>query len=36
MNDRAIRILEFDKIRNMLSEYAISDMGRDKCLALKT
>ena len=35
MNDRAIRILEFDKIRNMLSEYAISDMGRDKCLALK-
>lgn len=34
MNERALRVLEFTKIRDMLAGYALSDSGREKCLAL--
>lgn len=34
MNDRAIKILEFDKIREMLVHFAGSDLGRRRCAAL--
>ena len=34
MNDRALRVLEFTKIREMLAAYALSAAGREKCLTL--
>ncbi|NLD83848.1 MAG: endonuclease MutS2, partial [Clostridiales bacterium] len=34
MNDRALRVLEFTKIRDMLASYALSDAGRDLCRTL--
>ncbi len=34
MNNKAITILEFDKIRDMLAHYAGSSLGRDKALSL--
>lgn len=35
MNERALRVLEFTKIREMLSAYALSEAGKKKCLELK-
>ena len=35
MNDRALRVLEFTKIREMLASYALSDSGKTLCLELK-
>ena len=35
MNERALRVLEFNKIREMLASYALSSAGKEKCLALK-
>ena len=35
MNERTIRILEFDKITAALSEHADSAPGRERCLALR-
>ncbi|NLO86393.1 MAG: endonuclease MutS2 [Clostridiales bacterium] len=32
--DRALRVLEFTKIRERLASHALTDMGREKCLAL--
>lgn len=34
MNDRAVRVLEFDKIRERLSGFALSDTGKQHCLTL--
>ena len=34
MNERALRVLEFTKIREMLAGYALSDPGKEKCRAL--
>ena len=34
MNDRALRVLEFNKIREQLAAFAQSELGREKCLAL--
>ena len=34
MNERALRVLEFTKIREMLAGYVLSEFGRKKCLAL--
>ena len=34
MNERALRVLEFTKIREMLAAYALSDPGKQKCLTL--
>lgn len=34
MNERAIRVLEFDKIRTKLASYALSDSGKARCLDL--
>lgn len=34
MNERALRVLEFTKIREMLAAYALSEFGRKKCLEL--
>lgn len=34
MNERALRVLEFTKIREMLASYALSEFGRKKCLEL--
>ena len=31
MNERALRVLEFTKIRDMLAGYALSDPGKEKC-----
>ena len=33
--DRALRVLEFTKIRQRLAAHALTDMGREKCLALR-
>ena len=33
--DRALRVLEFTKIRERLAAHALTDMGREKCLALR-
>lgn len=33
--ERALRVLEFTKIRERLSVHALTDMGKEKCLALK-
>ncbi len=35
MNERALRVLEFYKILDMLAEYALTDGGKAACLALK-
>ncbi len=35
MNERALRVLEFTKIREMLATYAISDPGKQKCRELQ-
>ena len=35
MNERALRVLEFTKIRDMLSAYALSDPGKEMCRELK-
>jgi len=32
--DRALRVLEFTKIRERLATYALTDLGKEKCLAL--
>ncbi|MBQ4075773.1 MAG: endonuclease MutS2 [Clostridia bacterium] len=34
MNERALRVLEFTKIREMLSAYALSDPGKEACRKL--
>ncbi|MBR5430697.1 MAG: endonuclease MutS2 [Firmicutes bacterium] len=34
MNDRAMRVLELNKILARLAEFALTDMGRERCLAL--
>ena len=34
MRDRNLRVLEFTKIRDMLSSLAISDMGKERIQAL--
>ena len=34
MNDRALRVLEFVKIREMLSSFALSDPGKELCQSL--
>ena len=34
MNERALRVLEFTKIREMLASYALSEAGKEKCLSL--
>ena len=34
MNERALRVLEFTKIREQLCQYALSGAGRESCLAL--
>ncbi len=34
MNERALRVLEFTKIRDMLSAFALSDAGKEKCQSL--
>ena len=33
MNERALRVLEFTKIRDTLASYALSDPGKEKCRA---
>lgn len=33
--ERALRVLEFTKIRERLAVHALTDMGKEKCLALK-
>ena len=35
MNERVLRVLEFTKIRALLSSYALSDTGKALCLELK-
>lgn len=35
MNERAIRVLEFQKIRDMLAEHAVTETGRALCLSLE-
>ena len=32
--DRALRVLEFTKIRERLAGYALTDLGKEKCLEL--
>ena len=34
MDERALRVLEYTKIREMLAEHALSEPGRQQCLAL--
>ena len=34
MNERSLRVLEFDKIRGMLADYAGTPAGKSRCLAL--
>ncbi|MDO5378245.1 MAG: endonuclease MutS2 [Clostridia bacterium] len=34
MTERSLRVLEFDKIRTQLTQYCVSDMGRELCGAL--
>ena len=35
MTERSLRVLEFTKIRAQLSQYCVSDMGRELCDALE-
>ena len=35
MQERNLRVLDFPRIREMLHEHAVTDMGRAKCLALE-
>jgi len=35
MNEKYLRVLEYPKILNMLSEFAVSDMGKEKALAVR-
>lgn len=35
MQEKSLKVLEFDKIRGMLVEYAASSMGKERCAALK-
>ena len=35
MNDKYLKILEFDKIQNILSSYAISENAKDKIEKLR-
>ena len=35
MNERDLRVLEYDKILNRLSGFAVSPPGKEKCLALR-
>ena len=32
MNKKSAQILEFDKVLSYLSDYAISELGRERCL----
>ena len=32
MQEKSLKILEFDKVLSFLSEYAISDLGKERCL----
>ena len=32
--ERALRVLEFTKIRERLATHALTDLGTEKCLAL--
>ena len=34
MKERTLRVLEFTKIRERLASFALTDMGKEKCLAL--
>ena len=34
MNERAVRVLEFEKIRSQLAAFALSDSGKEKCMTL--
>ncbi len=34
MNEKALRVLEFTKIREQLAAFALTDLGRERCLAL--
>ena len=34
MNERALRVLEFGKIRDRLADFALTGLGKEKCLAL--
>ena len=34
MNERALRVLEFNKIQTRLAEFALTGMGKEKCLTL--
>ena len=34
MKERTLRVLEFTKIRDMLTEKALTDLGAEKCQAL--
>lgn len=33
--ERALRVLEFTKIRDQLAASALTDMGKERCLSLK-
>ncbi|MCQ2453829.1 MAG: endonuclease MutS2, partial [Clostridia bacterium] len=35
MTDRTLRVLEFNKILSRLAESAVTEMGREKCMALR-
>ena len=35
MNDRALRVLEFNKIQARLAEFALTGLGRERCMALR-
>lgn len=35
MNERSIRVLEFDKVKNTLIDFAQSEIGKEKCESIK-
>ncbi|MBQ9198476.1 MAG: endonuclease MutS2 [Clostridia bacterium] len=35
MNERALRVLEFNKIQARLAEFALTGLGRERCMALR-
>lgn len=35
MNERSIRVLEFDKVKNTLIDFAQSEIGKEKCQSIK-